>query len=139
VVTILSVYNSAFKPLSFYPRSSCSFHKMSFYRRYGNILIKLGNNRISYGIQHAKELTVNEHKTIYVKLIKYLRKNTLSAITVMHMHVQSFQAEVISSIFRRQISGVRPKACVVILLTEASKFCKIYSSINLISSLSTGI
>ena len=86
-----------------------------------------------------KELTVNEHETIHIRFIKYLRKNALSAIRVMHMHVQSLQAEVTSSIFRRQTSAVRPTACVVILPIEASRFCKIYSSINLISSLSTGI
>ena len=74
-----------------------------------------------------------------LRFIKYLRKNKLPEITVMHMHVQSFQAEVTSSIFRRQTSAVRPTACVVIVPTEASRFCETYSSINLISSLSTGI
>ena len=35
--------------------------------------------------------------------------------------------------------GHSPTVCVVIVPTEASRFCKIYSSINLISSLSKGI
>jgi hypothetical protein len=92
---------------------------------------KSKKNLIGYEIQY-KERTLSEHETIHIRFIKYVRKNTPSAITFTHMHVQSFQAEVTFFIFRRQTSAVRPTACVAIVPAEAYRFCKIYSVINLI-------
>jgi len=108
-----------------------TFIKMSRYRNYGNIWIQVENNHIGYEFQYNKS-TLNEHEAIHIRFIKYVRKNTPSAITFTHMYVQSFQAEVTSLIFRRQTSAVRPTACVPIVPTEAYWFCKIYSVINLI-------